>query len=111
MPRPARAGKIRSTFQSYVSKDIANQLIENQDETKLGGEEKKVAMLFSDIASFSTMPKMTAAETVSFLNDYFSVAGDAVISNDGVINKFIGDAITPSGAHQNQLRTPVKKLH
>ncbi len=51
-------------------------------------------MLFSDIAGFSKISEnITPRELASLLNEYFTQMGDAIMSREGMINKYIGDAI------------------
>ena len=58
------------------------------------GKEYEMAVVFSDIRSFTTMSeKMDPAETVSFLNSYFGSLAPVFELNGGVIDKFVGDGI------------------
>ena len=73
-----------------VSKEIVNR-ISNQD---FSSEKKEVAILFSDIVDFTILcEKSNPEEFVESLNFHFQHLVDAVKSEDGVVNKFIGDAI------------------
>jgi adenylate cyclase len=57
-------------------------------------ENRTVAILFSDIRSFTKISENTPArELVNFLNEYFSVMGNEIVAEGGSIDKFIGDAI------------------
>src|SRR5260370_39694357 len=65
-----------------------------RDTLKLGGTRSRVTVLFSDIRNFTTISEQsTAEETVSMLNDYFSRMADPIFKYEGVLDKFIGDAI------------------
>jgi len=60
----------------------------------LGGAEKNVTVLFSDIRNFTQMSeKMTPQQVVAFLNDYFTELVDAVFEHGGVLDKFLGDGL------------------
>jgi len=86
--------EIKKTFQYYLAPEYIEALAENPKALKLGGEEKELTVFFSDIRSFSTIAEsMSAGNLVKFLNEYFSAMTDIVMANQGVIDKYIGDAI------------------
>jgi len=65
-----------------------------KNELKLGGERKTAAVFFSDIRSFTAISEnLQPEEVVDFLNEYMSVMVDCVNKTNGVVDKFIGDAI------------------
>ena len=65
--------KLKSTFQKYVSKQIVDQILINEDSLNLGGQEQEVTILFTDIRGFTAMSeKMVPNEVVDTLNDYFN---------------------------------------
>jgi adenylate cyclase len=85
--------KMRSVLNKAVSKEIAEELLK-RGELKLGGEERTVTVLFSDIRGFTTISEqLEPQELVTQLNDYFKRMGRAVEENQGVIDKYVGDAI------------------
>jgi adenylate cyclase len=60
----------------------------------LGGEEREVTVLFSDIRGFTSMSeKMTPVDVVSTLNDYFSEMIDIIFEYDGTLDKIVGDEL------------------
>jgi adenylate cyclase len=60
----------------------------------LGGESLKVTILFTDIRSFTTLSeKMDPQQLVGLLNEYFTEMVGIVMHEDGVVDKYIGDAI------------------
>ncbi|RKX88077.1 MAG: adenylate/guanylate cyclase domain-containing protein [Spirochaetes bacterium] len=85
--------KVRNIFQKYVPKDVIDTIFENP-EKMLVGDNRVVAILFSDIRSFTTISEgYMPDELVSVLNRYFELMVDIIISHNGVIDKYIGDAI------------------
>lgn len=84
--------KMKDAFGKFVNKEIAELVL--QDAIKLGGERKDVAVFFSDIRAFTSMSeKMLPEEVVEFLNQYMSLMVGCVNETNGVVDKFIGDAI------------------
>ncbi len=85
---------VRNTFSKYVSPHVLNQLLEHPEKVVLGGEEKEVTVLFSDIRDFTSISeKTTPTELVRVLNKYFSAVTKKITENGGVLDKYIGDAI------------------
>ena len=84
--------KIRSIMNKVVSKEVAHELLRNRVE--LGGAERRVSILFTDIRGFTTLAEsMAPADLVQMLNDYFSRMSPVIDKEGGVIDKYIGDAI------------------
>ena len=88
----AERQRLMTTFTKFVNKDIAEKAASGL--LTLGGEDKNATVFFSDIRSFTAMSeKMTAPEVVEFLNDYFTRMVDCVNKTNGIVDKFIGDAV------------------
>lgn len=82
----------RDIFGRVVSPEVREKLLKG--DLQLGGENRHVSVIFSDIRGFSTMSeKMSPSEIVEFLNEYLTEMTDAVTAYDGYVNNFIGDAI------------------
>ncbi len=85
--------KIRNIFQKYVPKDVIDQFFTNP-EGMLVGEDRILALLFSDIRSFTTISeKMLPSEVVESLNNYFGLMVDIIMQHRGIVDKYMGDAI------------------
>ncbi|MBO7163296.1 MAG: adenylate/guanylate cyclase domain-containing protein, partial [Spirochaetaceae bacterium] len=85
---------LRQAFSTYLSKDIVDDLVNHPEALALGGSEKNVTALFSDIKSFSTLSEqLTAPQLVSVLNEYLTAMSDVILDYSGTIDKYIGDAI------------------
>ena len=86
--------KLKSTFKKYVSKQIVDQLLENDDMLNLGGQEQEATILFSDIRGFTSMSEsMAPNEVVETLNQYFNLMIEIVFKYNGTLDKIIGDAL------------------
>ena len=86
--------KIKQAMGKYLSQDIMQNVVQNIDDIKLGGKKANVTVLFADIRGFTSMSEKMSAEDVSkILNEYFSEIEPIITKYNGVINKFIGDAV------------------
>ena len=86
--------KIKQAMGKYLSQDIMQNVVKNIDDIRLGGKKANVTVLFADIRGFTSMSeKMTAEEVSMILNEYFSEIEPIITKYNGVINKFIGDAV------------------
>jgi len=85
---------LTETFSSYLSKELLHQIIINPSSLKLGGETREVSILFSDIRNFTALSEsMNAKKVVHLLNRYFSPMTQSVLNHEGMLDKYIGDAI------------------
>jgi adenylate cyclase len=86
--------RLKSTMYRYMTQELAEQLLENPDAAKMGGDRKAVSVLFSDIRSYTNLTEnLKAEQVVEMLNEYFESMVDAVFSFKGTLDKYIGDAI------------------
>lgn len=85
---------IRRALKGYVSGQVMNEVLKNPEGLELGGTQVQATVLFSDIAGFSKISeKTTPKELFAMLNDYFTRMGDVIMKQEGMINKYIGDAV------------------
>ncbi|NJN79964.1 MAG: PAS domain-containing protein [Anaerolineales bacterium] len=82
----------RRLFERMVSPAVIEQLDPNG--LQLGGKRAEITALFADIRGFTTFSESIAAEKlVSILNRYLAAMAEAVLAQEGTIDKFMGDAI------------------
>lgn len=82
----------RRLFERMVSPAVIHQL--DPDRLKLGGSLAEITTLFADIRGFTALSETTDPETlVGILNRYLAAAAEAVLKEEGTIDKFLGDAI------------------
>jgi class 3 adenylate cyclase/HAMP domain-containing protein len=85
--------RIRQIFQKYVPRDLIDKFFA-APESMLVGENRVLAVLFSDIRSFTTISEnMAPDDLVNSLNRYFSGQVDIIMNRNGIVDKYIGDAI------------------
>ncbi|MGM0411521.1 MAG: adenylate/guanylate cyclase domain-containing protein, partial [Bacillota bacterium] len=85
---------IKNIFSRYVSEEIIEELLNNPEKLKLGGEKKKIAILFVDIRSFSEYSKQVSSKkAVEDLNYTFNKLTKIIIENNGTIDKYLGDGL------------------
>jgi adenylate cyclase len=83
---------MKTTMGKYMARKVMAHLLEK--DVELGGETLMTTILFTDIRSFTTISeKMDAQQLVGLLNEYFNEMVSVVIEEDGVVDKYIGDAI------------------
>ena len=86
--------KVKSTFKKYVSENIVDELLLNEDSLELGGVEQEVCVLFSDIRGFTSMSeRMEPSKVVKLLNSFFDKMIDVVFKYNGTLDKIIGDEL------------------
>lgn len=85
---------IRKTFGRYLSDDVVASLLESEEGLKLGGENRTVTILMSDLRGFTAVSERLAPEqVVRILNNYLGKMADIITQYRGTIDEFIGDAI------------------
>jgi adenylate cyclase len=88
-------GKIRKVFHTYISKNVAEEVLKDMSKLKLGGQKKTLTVFFSDIRGFTTISeKLSPEQLVHQLNEYLTPMTNIIISkHEGTLDKYMGDAI------------------
>jgi adenylate cyclase len=85
---------LRSAFSRYLAPDVIKQIIADPSKLQLGGENRDMTAIFTDIQSFSSISELlTAPELVELLNLYLTEMSNIVLENHGTVDKYEGDAI------------------
>ena len=85
---------LKNAFSNYVSGNLVEQLIQNPEQLTLTGEKKDISVLFSDIREFTSLAEtLDPNELVSLVNHYLGPMTDSIMSHQGTLDKYIGDAI------------------
>jgi adenylate cyclase len=86
--------KVKTAMGKFMSKGVMQNVIQNIDNLGLGGKRSVVTVLFADIRGFTTLSEQISPQEVSkILNEYFTEMEPIITEHNGIINKFIGDAI------------------
>ncbi|MDD4928541.1 MAG: adenylate/guanylate cyclase domain-containing protein [Gallionella sp.] len=101
--------RLRGTFGNYVSPQIMQEIMEGNIKPGLGGEHKRLCVLFADIRNFTTRTEqMPADDLIKLLNGYFTEMTAAIHNHDGTIDKFIGDGLMAFFGAPKMLECPEK---
>jgi class 3 adenylate cyclase/DNA-binding response OmpR family regulator len=85
---------IRDLFGRYVSPTVVDRLVYGVDDLALGGKRHEVSVLFADIRGFTAFSEtMRSEQLIEILNKYLALAVEAVLNEEGTLDKFMGDAV------------------
>src|SRR6516225_2551440 len=88
--------QIRAAFGFYLSPVLVEQLARSPEKLVLGGEERRMTVLFSDVRGFTTISesyKHDPQGLTRLMNRFLTPLTNAIIERNGTIDKYIGDAI------------------
>jgi adenylate cyclase len=92
----AQRRRIRSAFGQYLSPALVEQLAQSPDKLVLGGEEREMSILFSDVRGFTTISELYKEDPqglTSLMNSFLTPLTNAIIDHKGTIDKYMGDAV------------------
>ncbi|MEC9462809.1 MAG: adenylate/guanylate cyclase domain-containing protein [Pseudomonadota bacterium] len=85
---------VRESFGRYLSPTLVERLSENPEGLTLGGEDRELTVLFSDIRGFTTLSeRLSPTELTGLLNNFLTPMTDVLLKREATIDKYIGDAI------------------
>jgi class 3 adenylate cyclase len=85
---------IRNTFGRYIDPEVARELLRRPETATMGGKKREVAIVMADIRGFTAICEaLSPAQTLNWLNAYFSAMITVIIKHRGIIIDFVGDAI------------------
>lgn len=85
---------VRRAFGRYVSEEVATSILQSPEGLELGGEEREVTILMSDLRGFTALAaRLTPQEVIEFLNLYLESMMEVISRYEGTIAEIIGDAI------------------
>ena len=86
--------QIKSMFSRYAPPAYVDELVKDPTKLELGGEEKEISILFSDIEGFTTISEsLSPRKLIEMLNDYLNTMTHLIFNQGGSLDKYIGDAI------------------
>jgi adenylate cyclase len=92
----AQRRQIRSAFSQYLSPALVEQLAQSPEKLVLGGEEREMTIMFSDVRGFTTISesyKHDPQGLTALMNRFLTPLTNAILACKGTIDKYMGDAI------------------
>ena len=92
----AGRSRIRAAFGHYLSPDLVEQLAQSPEKLRLGGEERRLTIMFSDVRGFTKIAEFYKADPAGLthlMNRFLTPLTDAILARRGTIDKYMGDAI------------------
>jgi adenylate cyclase len=88
--------QIRSAFGQYLSPALIEQLAQSPEKLVLGGEEREMTIMFSDVRGFTTISESFKSDPqglTTLMNRFLTPLTNAILARKGTIDKYMGDAI------------------
>lgn len=92
----AQRREVRLAFGHYIAPELVEQLANDTNKLNLGGENRQMSILFSDVRGFTNISESLAgdpAKLTRLLNMYFTKMTGRILENNGTIDKYMGDAV------------------
>jgi adenylate cyclase len=86
--------KIHGAFGRYVAPVVIEQMLADPGKLELGGEEKVLTVLFSDLADFTTYSeRYSPRELIGLLSEYYSHMTERIFAHQGMLKEYVGDEL------------------
>jgi len=88
--------RIRSAFSQYISPALVEQLAQSPEKLVLGGEEREMTIMFSDVRGFTAISesyKQDPQGLTTLMNRFLTPLSNAILARNGTIDKYMGDSI------------------
>jgi len=86
--------KIKGTFRQYVAPMVIEEMLKDPDQLKLGGEEKILTVLFSDLERFTSYSEHYGPrEMIKILSEYFNRVSEEIFKQRGTLKEYVGDEV------------------
>lgn len=113
--------QIKKQFGTYLSPALVEKLQKNPELLKLGGEERELSIMFTDVRGFTTISEHYGKDVqglTKIMNRYMTAMTAKIIENNGTLDKYIGDAqmafwnapLDDPNHAKNALKTALKML-
>ena len=90
----AERRRVRTAFGHYLAPAVVQQLMDDPETLRLGGERRETTFLFTDLAGFTTLTENLEPEAlIRLLNEYLDGTCRVVLRHGGTIDKIVGDAL------------------
>ena len=100
---------IKNAFSHYLAPSVIKEIIESPENLELGGKECYITAFFSDIQGFTTISEQFHPKEVGeILNEYLTEMTDIILSHQGTVDKFEGDAIIAFFGAPNEIENHAK---
>lgn len=94
MRAEAERARIRGAFGMYLSPDLVAQLARQPDRLKLGGEQREITVMFTDVRGFTTIAEQFDPQALTvFMNRFLTPMTDIILEAHGTVDKYMGDNI------------------
>lgn len=94
MQTEAERARIRGAFGMYLSPDLVAQLARQPDKLRLGGEQREITVMFTDVRGFTTIAEQFDPQGLAvFMNRFLTPMTDIILEARGTVDKYMGDNI------------------
>lgn len=98
------------SFKKYMPSDLVKILIDKKQEAVIGGVEKELVVMFTDIKSFTTISEQLSPQMLTHqLSEYFDLMERIISKYEGTIDKYIGDAVMSFWGAPTDVNNPAEK--